>query len=254
MSNNISTSRPQGVPLWQEDEQVSECFLCHTGFTLFFRRHHCRKCGRVVCGNCSSSRSTYLPSTYVVSPPSQIFLESPHVPHRTCDSCMEELEMLRTALRGNDAAEDTYGGNRRRERRRRQQQQGDRNKHDDTLIQTFQTGAEDEQDDRDNCPVCGKSLTKLSEDAKEEHIIACVERAEFSGTSEQGRRNNRMVVRQLTEDDKELGNECVICFEDYKPEEKVGRLECLCVFHERCILDWFSRKGVGSCPVHAVHK
>lgn len=49
-------------------------------------------------------------------------------------------------------------------------------------------------------------------------------------------------------------NECVICFEEFEPGDRVGRLECLCVYHEQCILGWFQRKGVGSCPIHAIQK
>lgn len=47
--------------------------------------------------------------------------------------------------------------------------------------------------------------------------------------------------------------ECVICLEDLKPGDKVGRLECLCVFHYKCIKDWFNKKGYGECPVHYLH-
>lgn len=28
--------------------QVDECPQCHSSFTIFFRRHHCRFCGTVV--------------------------------------------------------------------------------------------------------------------------------------------------------------------------------------------------------------
>ncbi|KAG5418336.1 hypothetical protein I9W82_003864 [Candida metapsilosis] len=48
--------------------------------------------------------------------------------------------------------------------------------------------------------------------------------------------------------------ECVICLEELKPGDKVGRLECLCVFHYKCIKDWFNKKGYGECPVHYLHK
>lgn len=49
-------------------------------------------------------------------------------------------------------------------------------------------------------------------------------------------------------------DECVICLEDLNPGDKVGRLECLCVFHYRCIKDWFNKKGFGECPVHYLHR
>lgn len=48
--------------------------------------------------------------------------------------------------------------------------------------------------------------------------------------------------------------ECVICLEELKPGDKVGRLECLCVFHYKCIKDWFNKKGYGECPVHYLSK
>lgn len=51
-----------------------------------------------------------------------------------------------------------------------------------------------------------------------------------------------------------LDDECVICLEDLKPGDKVGRLECLCVFHYKCIKDWFNKKSYGECPVHFLHR
>jgi len=51
-----------------------------------------------------------------------------------------------------------------------------------------------------------------------------------------------------------VDNECVICLEELKPGDKVGRLECLCVFHYKCIKDWFNKKGYGECPVHFLHQ
>ncbi|GMF05485.1 unnamed protein product [Ambrosiozyma monospora] len=48
-------------------------------------------------------------------------------------------------------------------------------------------------------------------------------------------------------------NECVICFEEFKPGDKVGRLECLCCFHYKCIKAWFMKKGDNECPVHTIH-
>ncbi|KAL9960565.1 hypothetical protein ACROYT_G034040 [Oculina patagonica] len=45
------------APAWVRDEAVSMCMLCDVMFTKFRRRHHCRACGRVVCGNCSSFKA-----------------------------------------------------------------------------------------------------------------------------------------------------------------------------------------------------
>ncbi|MCJ1309492.1 hypothetical protein MMC25_003152 [Agyrium rufum] len=56
------------LPRWQPDSEVSECPICHNAFTLFYRKHHCRKCGRVVCGSCSPHRIT-IPRQFIVHPP-----------------------------------------------------------------------------------------------------------------------------------------------------------------------------------------
>ena len=45
------------APAWIRDEAVSMCMLCDVMFTKLRRRHHCRACGRVVCGNCSSFKA-----------------------------------------------------------------------------------------------------------------------------------------------------------------------------------------------------
>lgn len=39
-------------PVWKQDKATSECEVCCKGFNIFFRRHHCRNCGKCVCENC----------------------------------------------------------------------------------------------------------------------------------------------------------------------------------------------------------
>jgi hypothetical protein len=36
---------------WKPDESASACYICSQNFTFFFRRHHCRRCGNLVCDN-----------------------------------------------------------------------------------------------------------------------------------------------------------------------------------------------------------
>ena len=43
-------------PFWQPDDAHKCCVLCGARFTFFRRRHHCRKCGRILCANCSRCR------------------------------------------------------------------------------------------------------------------------------------------------------------------------------------------------------
>ncbi|KAK0734124.1 hypothetical protein B0T26DRAFT_633212 [Lasiosphaeria miniovina] len=56
------------VPRWQPDAEVTYCPICRTQFSIFVRKHHCRKCGRVVCNSCSPHRIT-IPYQYIVQPP-----------------------------------------------------------------------------------------------------------------------------------------------------------------------------------------
>eukprot|EP01090_Pellita_catalonica_P004359 TRINITY_DN14189_c0_g1_i1.p1 TRINITY_DN14189_c0_g1~~TRINITY_DN14189_c0_g1_i1.p1 ORF type:complete len:405 (+),score=34.30 TRINITY_DN14189_c0_g1_i1:156-1217(+) len=41
---------------WVYDEEKKDCMTCHSEFSLTKRRHHCRNCGGLFCGECSSSR------------------------------------------------------------------------------------------------------------------------------------------------------------------------------------------------------
>ena len=51
---------PVNVPSkeqWVADTDVDQCPCCRTvTFSMFERRHHCRRCGRVVCAHCSPHR------------------------------------------------------------------------------------------------------------------------------------------------------------------------------------------------------
>ncbi|ARF10115.1 phosphoinositide 3-kinase [Indivirus ILV1] len=43
---------PKRVHKWVDDNSVTSCYNCTATFSLFFRRHHCRFCGKVFCSNC----------------------------------------------------------------------------------------------------------------------------------------------------------------------------------------------------------
>lgn len=40
-------------PVWVPDAVAKECMICHIKFSTFVRKHHCRRCGRVICSSCS---------------------------------------------------------------------------------------------------------------------------------------------------------------------------------------------------------
>ncbi|KAJ8269411.1 hypothetical protein COCON_G00120180 [Conger conger] len=62
---------------WAEDHEVNNCMSCGKGFSVTVRKHHCRHCGNIFCGECSS-KNTLTPSS--------------KKPVRVCDTCFEELQ------------------------------------------------------------------------------------------------------------------------------------------------------------------
>uniref|UniRef100_A0A7N8YFW7 FYVE, RhoGEF and PH domain containing 6 n=1 Tax=Mastacembelus armatus TaxID=205130 RepID=A0A7N8YFW7_9TELE len=44
------------APIWIPDPRTTMCMICTCEFTLTWRRHHCRACGKVVCQACSSNK------------------------------------------------------------------------------------------------------------------------------------------------------------------------------------------------------
>ena len=64
---------------WETDSNVTNCPFCDKKFNLVDRRHHCRKCGRVVCSACSPHR--VILSNIDASQKSRI-----------CNSCFKEME------------------------------------------------------------------------------------------------------------------------------------------------------------------
>lgn len=57
--NDQRKALEQSVVTWQDDQMVSRCPYCQQEFSGYtFRRHHCRTCGKVVCGDPVTSCST----------------------------------------------------------------------------------------------------------------------------------------------------------------------------------------------------
>jgi hypothetical protein len=72
-----SPSRRDG-PEW--DHASKSCVLCAKPFGVFNRKHHCRKCGRLVCEPCSSKK-------LVLSLDNQ----NGGAPQRVCEGCYKTL-------------------------------------------------------------------------------------------------------------------------------------------------------------------
>ncbi|XP_050955009.1 FYVE, RhoGEF and PH domain-containing protein 6-like [Labeo rohita] len=66
------------APIWIPDLRATMCMICTCEFTLTWRRHHCRACGKVVCQACSANKQTlkYLKNQLA----------------RVCDLCFSALQ------------------------------------------------------------------------------------------------------------------------------------------------------------------
>jgi hypothetical protein len=46
-----------GDAKWVTNEDAPVCQCCETKFSMLKRRHHCRRCGLVICGDCNSKKA-----------------------------------------------------------------------------------------------------------------------------------------------------------------------------------------------------
>jgi len=56
-AKNFPKAHHETAPIWMLDDAAPQCMRCKNPFTVISRRHHCRSCGDVVCGDCSPSKA-----------------------------------------------------------------------------------------------------------------------------------------------------------------------------------------------------
>ncbi|XP_011179039.1 zinc finger FYVE domain-containing protein 26 homolog [Zeugodacus cucurbitae] len=82
---------------WVRDDDATHCMCCHrAAFTMLMRRHHCRRCGRVVCFACSAHRMR-IPDLYE------------DVEVRVCNDCFSKTEEVQRR-RAQDANAEAKAG------------------------------------------------------------------------------------------------------------------------------------------------
>ncbi|KAG8439600.1 hypothetical protein GDO86_005691 [Hymenochirus boettgeri] len=66
------------APIWIPDGRATMCMICTSEFTLTWRRHHCRACGKIICQACSANKHSleYLKNHLA----------------RVCDHCFQVLQ------------------------------------------------------------------------------------------------------------------------------------------------------------------
>lgn len=50
---SASENTEANAPVWVDDEDCFNCYVCSKDFTMFRRKHHCRVCFKIICNNCS---------------------------------------------------------------------------------------------------------------------------------------------------------------------------------------------------------
>ena len=80
------------IKRWVADESVSECYTCKCAFSTFYRKHHCRICGKIFCYSCSNNK---------IRVPKEMLCDIPENPYsgtdasedkvRSCKQCVDNV-------------------------------------------------------------------------------------------------------------------------------------------------------------------
>lgn len=90
-SDNNGLMSQELRPVFVPDDQVSRCQLCSKEFRVTTRKHHCRKCGKCICSDCSKNKMKIQSSM-----------------ERVCDECYKanyekQRELLTEAMKDSDS-------------------------------------------------------------------------------------------------------------------------------------------------------
>lgn len=213
---------PRSQRVWEMDRQAPECRRCHRRFNFLVRRHHCRRCGQIVCDKCSSHRIR-LPVEELIEDPMVSASQYPLLAtqsQRVCDSCYREpirrsSESHSRRVRSSRAV--AFPAN-----------QMQRSNSSQSLMI--------------DCPVCGSTFLGMQKNEQEEHLQRCL------NVGSPPVQSPRYIVYELSQDSTQVGDECPICFDEFEEGDKISRMICLCSYHQKCLGNWLQR-GKG-CPVH----
>ena len=70
---------------WNPDEMTMHCMLCKSKFTkVFNRKHHCRSCGKVICGSCGKYK--------------RVLQQISEKPERICVNCNDDINLAESKM------------------------------------------------------------------------------------------------------------------------------------------------------------
>ncbi|KAG1147305.1 hypothetical protein G6F37_004977 [Rhizopus arrhizus] len=203
---------PRSQRVWELDRHAPECRRCHRRFNFLVRRHHCRRCGQIVCDKCSSHRIK-LPVEELIEDPMVSSSQYPFLASQTqrvCDACFR-VPIIRSRHRSRSFAFEMQRSN----------------SASSLMI---------------DCPVCGASFLNMQRGDQEKHLQRCL------NVGSPPVQLPRYIVYELASDSTQVGDECPICFDEFAEGDKISRMICLCSYHQHCLASWLQR-GKG-CPVH----
>ncbi|KAF7727440.1 DnaJ (Hsp40), sub C, member 2 [Apophysomyces ossiformis] len=188
----VDPSRAQRV--WEADQQASECRRCGRRFNFLVRRHHCRRCGQVVCDRCSTHRLRLPVDEIIQDPmtdPSHYAFIAMH-PQRVCTACIRPIAKRATSpppLRSSSStSSNPYSRG-----------SGGMNMRRSDSTQSLMT----------ECPVCGTGFLGTRKTEQERHLRTCLNKGSPPVQP------IRYVVYELSRDSVQINDECPICFEDF---------------------------------------
>ena len=69
-----------------EDSACNDCQNCYNPFSMFFRKHHCRACGRMFCHSCSKWEE-FIPPDLIVYNNEEYWISNAKIKQRVCYAC-----------------------------------------------------------------------------------------------------------------------------------------------------------------------
>lgn len=116
-NNNINNINNETEPLhrilpirtysWVDDNTVTKCYNCSKQFTLLFRRHHCRFCGKIFCSPCvnhfadipNDLLSDYSKESWSDYISSYVYTKTSTTKYKVCKNCLDSIEKIDSVRR-----------------------------------------------------------------------------------------------------------------------------------------------------------